>query len=447
MAERRMISSAAKGAVVAFWLALLCLGSSSRAEMQVDAINPTATKGTLGADNQYPSGVAEIGWPFTPAKSYYLVGVQSFFASTDSRTVTLEIWSGIPSSGGTLLRSAPFIGPLMVTTQGTLLEANFPQLLIQAGTTYFIGIKNVAGYGINLTDDAGATQLKPFYFGADPGQNYPSALSEDYASSPIFLFFGPDVSGPLPVQTQKVFAPGDPVPGAGTHGIPGDAVFSSFGPPAVGGGSVAFVGHWTSPTQHGALARGTDLFVAGALVAEVGGPVEAVGAPFGANYAAFRDPVMDSDGHVAFIATISGHAFTGANNSVIVSNLGSQGLAVMAQTGQPSAEAGNTGFNYRKFVSVALPGGRGPLFDANLIGPHSKPGEAVFCVDGLGVPRRLFGLGDPIGNSKLKSYSFLKAVPGSIGAARAYDTSGNGKVTWLANLMNGTSQVMTTVVP
>jgi hypothetical protein len=132
---------------------------------------------------------------------------------------------------------------------------------------------------------------------------------------------------------------------------------------------------------------------------------------------------------------------------VLVSDIGGQGLTVIAQTGQAAAEAGASGFKYRKFLSIALPGGRGPLFDAALIGPRAAPGQAVYCVDGFGVTRRLFGTGDTIGNAKLKSYSLLKTVTGSAGVGRAYDANGNGELTWLAILSNGTKRVMTTVVP
>jgi hypothetical protein len=158
--------------------------------------------------------LTDLGWVYSPTESYQLSGISSDFSTgeTGSQTVTLSFYSGIPNTGtATLLGSGTF------TSGAGLLGVTFgTDISIVAGDTYFIGLSNTAGIGVNGVEAAfGVTPSDPVAAGVTyiPSGFYSDELggttdfatniplntgpgTEDNAfAAPIFDFYGqPNVS-------------------------------------------------------------------------------------------------------------------------------------------------------------------------------------------------------------------------------------------------------------
>jgi hypothetical protein len=140
-----------------------------------------------------------VGWLYTPALTYTLTGIETKFRTTDVRTVTVEVYSDVPSNGGTLLRSAPFTPAAGIFSGGA-----FPGLPVAAGHSFFIGFRNVAGLGANTTTAAqGSQSLGPDYYDFDGTGTY--ALH--------FPFTMGDVDRPILALN------GSPIPEPATSGL------------------------------------------------------------------------------------------------------------------------------------------------------------------------------------------------------------------------------------
>jgi hypothetical protein len=160
------------------------------------------------------SVLTDLGWVYSPTESYQLSGISSDFSTGEvgSQTVTLSLYSGIPNTGtATLLGSGTFASGagLLGVTFGT-------DISIVAGETYFVGLSNTAGIGVNGVEAAfGVTPSDPVAAGVtyipsgfysdelagttDFATNIPlntGAGTEDNAfAAPIFDFYGePNVS-------------------------------------------------------------------------------------------------------------------------------------------------------------------------------------------------------------------------------------------------------------
>lgn len=138
----------------------------------------------------------EAGWIYSPASTYWLTGVETLFREADTRTVTLEVFFGVPSGGGTLLRSSNFI-PLSEAYAG----GSFAPLLFTAGEQYFIGFRNIAGLGSSTTTpDQGPQSLGAPYYAFDDTGSYGTHFIYTTGSSdrPILLFNGNAVEASVP---------------------------------------------------------------------------------------------------------------------------------------------------------------------------------------------------------------------------------------------------------
>jgi len=164
-------------------LALVLLPSTSHATpVVVESVNGSAAPFLSAA-----WGVSEVGWLYTPATTYDLTSVTTKFGSSDSRTITLEIYTELPSGGGTLLRSAGF------TPVGNVFAGpTFAPLTFVAGEDYFIGFRNVVGLLVNVTIDSGATNLGPLYFGQSDSGSYADIETGTHTSQPILQFLADD---------------------------------------------------------------------------------------------------------------------------------------------------------------------------------------------------------------------------------------------------------------
>ena len=137
---------------------------------------------------------AEVGWVYTPDTSYELAAVATRFAGTDGRTVTLEIFDGVPLNGASLLRTTDYV-PLSQTF--TPAELTTP-LEIVAGEEYFIGYRNTTDLNVNVAIEMEAENL-PVYFGFVNSGTYSIAKGDDvFTAQPILQFLGvPEPNGAL----------------------------------------------------------------------------------------------------------------------------------------------------------------------------------------------------------------------------------------------------------
>jgi len=114
----------------------------------VDGINDqwTSTGAFTGCD-------CHFGWPYTPKETITVSKIETKFSDTfdhrfrdlvevdPPRVVTVELFEGIPSEGGTRLRSGTFIAS--TDWAGGVFEP----VVLHAGVTYMIGFRNVGWLG------------------------------------------------------------------------------------------------------------------------------------------------------------------------------------------------------------------------------------------------------------------------------------------------------------
>jgi hypothetical protein len=140
--------------------------------------------------------VPDVGWLFTVPSTFTLTEVETLFSSADSRTVTLEIYSGIPNDSGTALLATSTFTPV----GGSYSGAAITPITLTVGLPYFVGFKNVSGIGVNYTDTANPAVVDlPLYFDVAPPPYY-SILQTGYATGrPILLFETQEVPEPAGV--------------------------------------------------------------------------------------------------------------------------------------------------------------------------------------------------------------------------------------------------------
>lgn len=206
---------------------------------------------------------------------------------------------------------------------------------------------------------------------------------------------------------------GSAVPGAGVDPrIAAGAVFTSFGVPAINdAGDVAFLGRWSAPKTAAAAAQsGTGLFAGdpAALVVKVGDV-----ATGSATFAAFKDPVLNADGAIAFSATLKGAGITSANSTALFTNAFAGGvLTLVAQKGDTSPST--DGATLLSFPSLslqgaevlyvaALSGGTPAVTGANNLGAYAAR---------AGATTRVVREGAPFGTTTVRSFRLLGAVAG-----------------------------------
>lgn len=181
---------------------VLC--GSAQAGVLVDSVNDT-----FSADNAAYWGVDDVGWLYTPASSYNLIGINTYFSIPNltliqNRTVTAVVYQGnTPTNGGTFLGSFSFDSTL---AEGHLGGGTFSSpIALTGGQQYFVGFEevgplsptpNVDDLGVNFTGDAGATSLSATYYDVSTSGTCSSAHTfacidpnPDFLSQPILQFF------------------------------------------------------------------------------------------------------------------------------------------------------------------------------------------------------------------------------------------------------------------
>ena len=178
---------------------VLVLNTAARAQQTFD-FNATRNPQFLVWD----PGITAVGWYITPNISLNLGRIETNFnpviqPGSQDRNVTLEILTDRRAVGGTLLRSVVFNS---VVARGQLGGGNFAPVMLTAGTTYFIGFRNIAGIGINTTSDAGVLR-----FAADL-VHWSTRLFDPASASPPPLQERPRPQGPFATQSEP--PPGHP---------------------------------------------------------------------------------------------------------------------------------------------------------------------------------------------------------------------------------------------
>jgi hypothetical protein len=197
-------------------LAAVVLAADAGAQAVVrDAVNDTR----LPDNDLYVVG--NIGWFYTPTLSYTLGGIYTrFFDAGTDRDVTVELLSAPRAVGGALLASATFNSAL---ARGRLGGGFFAApVALTAGTTYFVGFRNVAPpnardpilvpdsqlLGVNYTVAAGARSLGAA-FSDDANVGLYADRTTGPETQPILQFLGPaDVSVVPEPATLALVAPG-----------------------------------------------------------------------------------------------------------------------------------------------------------------------------------------------------------------------------------------------
>lgn len=190
----------------------------ARADVLADSVNASDS-----AYNGAYWGDYDVGWVYMPGSSYALSGIDTEFSipngtTVTNRTVTVVVYQGLPSSGGTLLGSFNFDS---ADAEGTLAGGSFSSpITLSAGTNYFIGFMNVGpmsstpnvdDLGVNFTADPNAVVLSNLYFDSTVYGNsgYGScSTTSDFAceqsatgansllGAPILEFFEPSSTPP-----------------------------------------------------------------------------------------------------------------------------------------------------------------------------------------------------------------------------------------------------------
>ena len=146
------------------------------------------------------------GWFYTPSMSYNLTRIETEFSAfgplffgpkPTPQTVTVEILTAPRSDGGTLLGSASFD---WTTAIGTLNGPTLPDIYLTAGSTYFIGLRNINGIGVNIASNG--TQTMPGFsrFDTNGSGSYSWSASNNNQYA-IFQFNGIPAVPPASVTT------------------------------------------------------------------------------------------------------------------------------------------------------------------------------------------------------------------------------------------------------
>lgn len=175
----------------------------------------------------------------------------------------------------------------------------------------------------------------------------------------------------------------------------------------------------------------------------------------GLKFAGFSDPVVNSHGNLAFLATVRGTGVSRTNASALFTSSSEGEASMLARLGQPTVPDadGNLvdGRTWAGFLSFALPDGRqaGPVLVARLRGPklNLTNNVALFARDSHDKFRELLRAGDKIGvdQKQVKSFTVLGPVPGVSGTGRGYNDTGS--LAALAKFTDGSQAVIRIDIP
>ena len=275
------------------------------------------------------------------------------------------------------------------------------------------------------------------------GQVLALAFFTDKSQGVVFVD-ADDVANPQLLSRTGQTGDGGPDLAGGT--------FASYSLPALGRSDASsFLASLTVGTGGATKADALGIFLkpglTGAYIA-----LARVGKPSGVSGALFsvlKDPVLADDGGLAFHATLKGGTAKGLAATTLWWKPPGEPLALLAQGGQRPGLDLPAAAQWKAFPSLAIAGGRGPIFTATLVsgkgGVTAATASGVWACDFTGMPRLLFRTGDTIGGRKLKSFILLKATVGSVGVTRSFNN--DAQVVWLATFTDKTTAIVTTEIP
>lgn len=307
------------------------------------------------------------------------------------------------------------------TTPPTM-EGNFSPLRIVTGTA----LPDYTAQAV-VSDIVGVTSVTQSPLPGTPtniGTVQVTITARDAANNEANVTFSVRVKAPDLVSTL-LYSKGGAVPNAGTDPrIENGAVWSTLSVPAISdSGAVAFLGKWRSTPQTEA-----GIFVDGTLVMKTGEAVPGAGTnglPANATFKSFRDPVVDSVGHVAFFAAINGAGVRSSNDTVLIGNGGTGFPRLIAREGDIAPDSG--GAKFKEFANASVQGNGATLFTAKL--QHGTGNPKVSAANDNGVwwlpsggaaVSKLVREGDPgfQTGEKIRSILALEALSGSPGHGR-----------------------------
>ena len=234
------------------------------------------------------------------------------------------------------------------------------------------------------------------------------------------------------------------------------AVWKSFGAVATATDGYAMLATLQADVGGVSAAKAKGIFVSGEAAGEWEPLVQLTDSAPGLSGVAFNtlsDPVLAgdaaNDGGVAFSAKLTGTGVAAANDTSLWWQPKGGELTLLAREGAQAADCA-TGAGWKAFTSLAYPGGvTGPIFVASLKrgggGVNATNDMGVWGVDSTGALRLLFREGDTVGGRVVKMFNVLKATVGSTGVTRAFNA--RGQVVWQATFTDGTTGIVTTLVP
>lgn len=382
----------------------------------------------------------------------------------------LATLSGVPQSGNQALFAEEADGLHLVAStgtadSGTILPLTSIGAFIQTDSAVFFSGKSRLQQGAQAiygrwNGDATSTLLLSTgqtLFGNKVTAFTPLTLPAT-ASSPGQIAAGDDlllqVSFKNHTQALVLFNNGSPASlvksGDPASGIVGGGRYLTFGKPALSaGGAYAFRTKLAGP----GLSAGNNvgIFSGNGL----GQPVKLLQtfdpAPGlqGVYLADFKDPVINSDGSVAVVATLRGVHVTEANRSAILYIPAGGAPTIVARTGA-SPTGLPVGAQWQSFVSLALPDQLGPVFTANLkaglggVTPANAFG--AWALDGnQGLDLIAWQGGTLAGQPNIRSLDFLTCAPKSPEQPRSFNAQKT--LVYRAMLSGGIQQIFTISVP
>ena len=188
-------------------------------------------------------------------------------------------------------------------------------------------------------------------------------------------------------------------------------------------------------------------------------PVVTVGTSIGtglgnATFRVLKDPVLASDGGLAFPATVSTSIAStgpGATNSIWWQP--PQGaLQLLAQSGQQATADVPAGVKWKTFTSLAIAANRGPIFTATLAngpgGVNATNDQGVWATDFNGHLRLLFRTGISgavVAGKTLKSFQILNPANDTRGVTASFND--HQQIIWRAIFTDGSEAIVTSEVP
>jgi hypothetical protein len=173
----------------------------------------------------------------------------------------------------------------------------------------------------------------------------------------------------------------------------------------------------------------------------------------GARYVSLQDPLVNRNGRVAFVGTVSGTGVNARNRTGLWFGAPAT-VDLIARTNHeafPATDGSGADIDARwtSFRSLALPGGTnaGPLFLATIAGPgiRGSNGFGLWAVDSTDTVRKLIRNGDELGNLKVKKFVVLQPSAGSLGTTRSFNSGGTVAV--LVTFSNKSTGVLNIAIP